>query len=105
MEMHEALRREGRAPGQIALALRGHDKGRLFLLIGAAGRRVWMCDGRHYSWARPKCKHVRHVRPLADIGEAAFAALRDSADEKRREAETRALLKRWRMNNVEGRCD
>ena len=41
--MHEAIRREGLAAGQIVVALKGHDSGRCFLLTKVEGRRVNDC--------------------------------------------------------------
>ena len=43
----------------------GHDKGRLYLVIGAEGQRLLLADGRIRTLARPKVKSQKHVRPTA----------------------------------------
>lgn len=91
MEMHEAIRREGLAAGQIVVALKGHDSGRCFLLTKVEGRRVWMVDGKHYFWDKPKLKHVKHVKALRPLAETDFALITNENDINQRNA----LTIRW----------
>ena len=106
MEMHEAIRREGLCAGQIAVALRGHDSGRCFLIIKAAGRRVWLVDGKHYFWSKPKEKHVRHVRALKQLEAKDFEQLSNEKNEAQREAFTRQCLRDFRTGHAmeENKC-
>ncbi len=98
MEMHEAIRREGLAAGQIVLALKGHDRGRLFLVIKVEGRRVFMIDGKHYYWAKPKQKHVRHVKALKQVAASEFNRMLDEKDFNQRDALTRKWIQAYRAN-------
>ncbi len=45
----------------------GHDKGRLYLVIGAEGQRLLLADGKIRTLARPKVKSQKHVRPTAHL--------------------------------------
>jgi len=51
----------------IVEALSGHDKGRLYLVVGQEGQRLLLVDGRIRTLARPKVKSPKHVRPTARI--------------------------------------
>lgn len=98
MEMHEAIRREGLAAGQLVVALKGHDCGRCFLLTKVEGRRVWMVDGKHYFWDKPKLKHVKHVKALRQLSAADFALITDESDINQRNAMTRKWIRAQRLD-------
>lgn len=40
----------------------GHDRGKLFLVVGAREGRLLLCDGKNRRLANPKCKSPKHVR-------------------------------------------
>ena len=52
-------------PYDIVASLAGHDKGKLFMVTGAAGERLLLCDGRNRRQENPKCKSPKHVRLVA----------------------------------------
>ena len=53
-------------PYDVVVSLRGHDAGKLFLVTGAAGDRITLCDGKTRRLANPKCKSPKHVRIAAE---------------------------------------
>ncbi len=48
--------------GGVILSLAGHDKGRLMLVVGAEGDRIFVADGKERKLASPKKKNARHIR-------------------------------------------
>ncbi len=80
------------AEGQIVVSLRGHDTGRLFLVIRAEGRRVYMVNGQHAFWEKPKKKHVRHVKALTALEKAVWEGLVKEKDKQKCEAMIRKIL-------------
>lgn len=49
-------------PYDLVQSLAGHDRGKIFLVIGQQGERLKLCDGRGRPLSRPKVKNPRHVR-------------------------------------------
>ena len=49
--------------GRLAFSKAGHDKGRLYLIIGQEGERVWLADGRTRGVLSPKKKNRKHIQP------------------------------------------
>ena len=57
------------APYDLVVSKAGHDKGKLFVLVGAKEGKLLLCDGKNRRLANPKSKspkHVRVVRPGLD---------------------------------------
>ena len=52
------------AAGGIAESLAGHDRGKLYLIVGVAGGRVLVADGASHTAQRPKKKNAKHLRLL-----------------------------------------
>ncbi len=50
--------------GGIAESLAGHDRGRLYLIVGAEGGRVLVADGAAHTAEKPKPKNRKHLRLL-----------------------------------------
>ena len=50
------------APYDVVESLAGHDRGKLFLVIGAQGDRILLCDGKNRRLLNPKRKSAKHVR-------------------------------------------
>lgn len=48
--------------GSVILSLAGHDKGRLMLVVGAEGDRIFVADGKERKLGTPKKKNARHIR-------------------------------------------
>lgn len=51
--------------GKLAVSLAGHDKGSLYLVIGQEGDFVFLADGVHKTWNKPKKKREKHIRPVS----------------------------------------
>lgn len=49
-------------PYEIVLSLAGHDRGRLYLVIGEEGGRLLLADGRGRKLDAPKRKSPKHLR-------------------------------------------
>lgn len=65
--------------GQIVISLAGHDKGRLYLVVGEEERCVLLCDGRYHRLTRPKRKNRKHILPLSVSGVEDVTSLTDGA--------------------------
>lgn len=48
--------------GELATSKAGHDKGRLYLIIGEEGDSVLLCDGRLRGVEHPKKKKKKHIQ-------------------------------------------
>ncbi len=49
--------------GQLVKSISGRDKGKLYLVIGFAGERVLLADGRSRKVSNPKKKNSKHLQP------------------------------------------
>ena len=48
--------------GELATSKAGHDKNRLYLIIGEEGDSVYLCDGRLRGVEHPKKKKKKHIQ-------------------------------------------
>ena len=64
------------APYDIVQSLAGHDEGKLFMVTGAEGERLLLCDGKNRRKDNPKYKSPKHVRLVAE-GDAPPATDKD----------------------------
>jgi len=51
----------------IVQSLAGHDSGRLYVVIGAAGDRALLADGKTRRLSKPKRKSLRHLRRVGRV--------------------------------------
>ena len=51
-------------PGQLALSLMGHDKGRVYVVLQSEGERLYVADGMRRTLERPKLKSFKHVQKI-----------------------------------------
>lgn len=58
------------APYDVVVSLAGHDRGRLYQVVGEENGRLWLADGRLKKLEAPKQKGPRHVRVIAHMSEA-----------------------------------
>ncbi len=49
-------------PYDIVRSLAGHDKGKLYLIIGEENGRLLLADGKSKTLAKPKLKSSKHLR-------------------------------------------
>ena len=48
--------------GELATSKAGHDKDRLYMIVGEEGECVYLCDGRLRSVEHPKKKKKTHIQ-------------------------------------------
>ncbi len=48
--------------GELATSKAGHDKGRLYMIVGEEGECVYLCDGRLRGVEHPKKKKKKHIQ-------------------------------------------
>lgn len=48
--------------GELATSKAGHDKDRLYMIVGEEGECVYLCDGRLRGVERPKKKKKKHIQ-------------------------------------------
>lgn len=54
--------------GMIVISLKGHDRGRLYLVLAQKGEtRLLLADGRTRGYVDAKLKNKKHVRPLGQL--------------------------------------
>ena len=56
------------APYDVVVSLAGHDEGKLYMVTGAEGERLLLCDGTLRRKENPKSKSPKHVRLVAEGG-------------------------------------
>ncbi len=59
----------------LALSTAGHDRGRLYLVLGEDGDRLLLADGKLRKLSSPKRKNRRHVMFLPGLAEAVSGKL------------------------------
>ena len=66
--------------GFFAESLCGHDKGRIYMIVGREGDRVGLCDGSRRLIDNPKYKKTKHIQMIRSEETAAqFRQLPDGA--------------------------
>lgn len=76
--------------GQIAVSRRGHDEGRLYIIVAVLGNDFVMCaDGKVRTLDKPKTKRIKHLKTAGESESAAKAI----ADGKLTDAGIRKILK------------
>ena len=48
--------------GELATSKAGHDKDRLYMIVGEEGECVYLCDGRLRAVEHPKKKKKKHIQ-------------------------------------------
>ena len=48
--------------GELATSKAGHDKDRLYMIVGEEGEYVYLCDGRLRGVEHPKKKKKKHIQ-------------------------------------------
>ena len=48
--------------GELATSKAGHDKDRLYMIVGEEGEFVYLCDGRLRGVEHPKKKKKKHIQ-------------------------------------------
>ena len=50
--------------GELATSKAGHDKDRLYMIVGEEGECVYLCDGRLRGVEHPKKKKKKHIQNI-----------------------------------------
>ncbi len=50
--------------GMMAWSQAGHDRGKLYVIVGMNGEYVWLCDGSIRPLENPKKKKWKHVQVM-----------------------------------------
>jgi hypothetical protein len=50
--------------GRIVVSLSGHDKDRLYLVVGEENGYLFLSDGKIRRLQKPKRKKIKHIRPI-----------------------------------------
>ncbi|MCR4842622.1 MAG: KOW domain-containing RNA-binding protein [Eubacterium sp.] len=50
--------------GMLVISHAGHDKNRMYFVIGNDGEFVMLCDGKYRKLSNPKRKNIKHVTPV-----------------------------------------
>lgn len=65
--------------GMFAFSKSGHDKGRMYLIIGEDDEYVYLADGRIRTVDNPKKKKKKHIQPVKSGVDQTLAAKIKSA--------------------------
>ena len=55
--------------GELATSKAGHDKDRLYMIVGEEGECVYLCDGRLRGVEHPKKKKKKHIQIIHSSAE------------------------------------
>ncbi len=82
--------------GYFAKALCGHDRGKVYMIVGQDKDRVALCDGISRPLGRPKYKNIKHIQLIRSEKTAnIFTSLMESGEaDKLIRKEIRAREKR-----------
>lgn len=70
------------AAGVVVRSIKGHDFGRLFVIVKSDRNFVWLIDGKHRKKHNPKVKNLKHIETTqTNIPE--FDSLSDKALRKK----------------------
>lgn len=58
--------------GELATSKAGHDKGRLYMIVGEEEEWVYLCDGRLRGVEHPKKKKKKHIQIIHSSAEDAL---------------------------------
>lgn len=79
----------------LARSLAGHDKGKVFAVLGEEGEYLLIADGRGRTAGKPKRKKRKHVQIIVHLPEEAGAI----AAGAQQDADIRKLLKVYKQEN------
>lgn len=48
--------------GAVVVSLCGHDKGKLYVVVGKSEEKLLLCDGKNKKLASPKVKNEKHLK-------------------------------------------
>lgn len=51
--------------GAVVVSLKGHDKGKMYVVIGESEGKLFLCDGKNKKLSNPKVKNIKHLK---DVG-------------------------------------
>jgi len=63
--------------GELATSKAGHDKDRLYMIVGEEGECVYLCDGRLRGVEHPKKKKKKPTKSRVDVRTIVITAIVD----------------------------
>lgn len=72
--------------GELATSKAGHDKDRLYMIVGEEGECVYLCDGRLRGVEHPKKKKKKHIQIIhSSAQDTLIQIIKQNLPEKRDE--------------------
>lgn len=50
--------------GEFAISKAGHDKGKIYVVVGVEGDFAYLANGKERTIANPKKKRLKHIQPI-----------------------------------------
>ena len=85
----------------LAVSKAGHDRGRVYVIVGEEEDFLLAADGKLKSLLAPKRKNKKHLQKIVHVPEE----IRGMMDQIREDADLRRILKRYRQLQEAGRGD
>ncbi len=55
--------------GDVVVSLKGHDRGRIYVVTGIEDDSVLLCDGKRKLLSNPKKKNIKHLKETGKCAE------------------------------------
>ncbi len=95
----EIIKQMGITPGMAVISLKGHDKGRIYLVIQNEGSFVKLADGRLRGLGKQKKKRNSHVKTLGQAAEPDIIGQLYKLDEDDANANIRMIIEKFLSMN------
>ncbi len=92
MKQTEPIQKAGIPRSLLARSKAGHDKGQLYVIVGADADRYYGADGKSKTVARPKSKNKKHMQPIHFSWEELLPDLRSTG---LRDEDVKYVLKQY----------
>ena len=53
--------------GAVVVSLCGHDKGKLYVVVGESKEKLLLCDGKNKKLSHPKPKNKKHLKETGKV--------------------------------------
>ena len=93
------------SPGTVVVSLKGHDRGRLYLVLAQKGEtRLLLADGRTHGYVDAKLKNIKHVKRLGKAADTADLdeILNGEMCESECNTVIRKLIDNWAQDKLPG---
>lgn len=80
--------------GLLATSLRGHDKAKIYVIVGRDAEYVYLCDGKYRPLANPKRKNQKHIQIIRKNTQASFVKKRQKQG-RLRDEDVKRIIKEY----------